>query len=68
MRSVVVTGASTGIGAATAKVLIERGYRVFGSVRKEADAERLTRELGARACSADLRDRCSSDAVLRPVR
>jgi ribonuclease T2 len=28
----------------------------------------LTRDLGARACSADLRDRCSGDAVLRPVR
>jgi NAD(P)-dependent dehydrogenase (short-subunit alcohol dehydrogenase family) len=46
MRSVVVTGASTGIGHATAAVLIGAGFRVFGSVRKEADAERLTRELG----------------------
>ena len=42
MKSVVVTGASTGIGWGCAKVLIEKGFRVFGSVRKQADAERLT--------------------------
>jgi NAD(P)-dependent dehydrogenase (short-subunit alcohol dehydrogenase family) len=47
-KSVVVTGASTGIGLACAKVLTRRGFQVFGSVRKPADAERLTHELGAR--------------------
>src|ERR1700744_5842965 len=47
MRSVVITGASTGIGAASAKLLIDRGFRVFGSVRKQADADRLTGVLGA---------------------
>lgn len=47
MRSVVITGASTGIGWATAKLLLARGFRVFGSVRKAADAERLRNELGA---------------------
>ncbi len=45
-RSVVVTGASTGIGAATARVLVQKGLRVFGSVRKAADGERLRSELG----------------------
>jgi NAD(P)-dependent dehydrogenase (short-subunit alcohol dehydrogenase family) len=44
MRSVVVTGASTGIGWATAKLLLDKGFRVFGSVRKQADAERLRGE------------------------
>ena len=47
MRSVVVTGASTGIGWATTKLLLDRGFRVFGSVRRQADAERLRREFGA---------------------
>src|SRR6202158_2204515 len=47
MQSVVVTGTSTGIGFGTAKVLIARGLRVFGSVRKAADAARLNAELGA---------------------
>ena len=46
MRSVVITGASTGIGAASAKLLLDRGFRVFGSVRKQADADRLTGVLG----------------------
>jgi NAD(P)-dependent dehydrogenase (short-subunit alcohol dehydrogenase family) len=46
MRSVVVTGASTGIGLATAKLLIHEGFCVFGSVRNAADAERVSKELG----------------------
>jgi NAD(P)-dependent dehydrogenase (short-subunit alcohol dehydrogenase family) len=47
MQSVVVTGVSTGIGWGITKVLIERGFRVFGSVRKPQDAERLSKEFGA---------------------
>ena len=46
MNAVVITGVSTGIGHAAAEVLIRRGYRVFGSVRKEADGERVRAELG----------------------
>lgn len=46
MRSVVISGTSTGIGASTARVLIERGLRVFGGVRQKADGDRLQRELG----------------------
>jgi NAD(P)-dependent dehydrogenase (short-subunit alcohol dehydrogenase family) len=47
MKSVVVTGASTGIGWASAKLLLDKGFCVFGSVRKQADAERLKTEFGA---------------------
>jgi len=46
MRSVVITGTSTGIGWGTAKVLVANGFRVFGSVRRVADAERLAAEFG----------------------
>ena len=46
MQSVVVTGVSTGIGWGCAKVLIGKGFRVFGSVRKAADAARLSAEFG----------------------
>lgn len=42
----VVTGASTGIGHASTKVLIEKGWHVFAGVRKEADADRLRQEFG----------------------
>lgn len=46
MKSVVVTGASTGIGWGCAKILVKKGFRVFGSVRKQADADRLSKEFG----------------------
>lgn len=42
-----MTGVSTGIGWGAAKVLTGAGFKVFGSVRKEADAKRLQAELGA---------------------
>ena len=41
-----VTGASTGIGAATVAELVGRGYRVWAGVRSDADAERLASEYG----------------------
>ena len=46
MKSIVITGVSTGIGWGAAKVAIGQGFRVFGSVRKAADAERLRAEFG----------------------
>lgn len=46
MKSVVVTGVSTGIGNAAVRVLAKKGFRVFGSVRKEADAAALKKDLG----------------------
>jgi len=46
-RAVVVTGASTGIGWGCVKVLTAAGFHVFGSVRKQADADRLSGEFGA---------------------
>ncbi|TNE40716.1 MAG: SDR family oxidoreductase [Alphaproteobacteria bacterium] len=47
MASVVITGASTGIGQATVRQLIKAGYEVFGSVRRQEDADRLQAEFGA---------------------
>src|SRR6266481_9946251 len=45
-KDVVVTGVSTGIGWGTTKALVSKGFRVFGFVRKQADADRLQREFG----------------------
>jgi NAD(P)-dependent dehydrogenase (short-subunit alcohol dehydrogenase family) len=39
---IVVTGASTGMGAATAKELARKGFHVLAGVRREADAEALS--------------------------
>ena len=44
--TVVISGVSTGIGYGTAKVLTAHGFRVFGSVRRKVDADRLCTELG----------------------
>jgi NAD(P)-dependent dehydrogenase (short-subunit alcohol dehydrogenase family) len=70
MRSVVVTGASTGIGHATAKLLLAKGFRVFGSVRKEADADRLGSEFGANFTPLlfDVTDEAAVLAAARKVR
>lgn len=40
-RTVVLTGASTGIGQATALMLAEKGFHVLAGVRKEADGDQL---------------------------
>lgn len=47
-RSVVVTGASSGIGHATAQYLARRGYVVYAGVRKQSDADRLAKESDGR--------------------
>jgi NAD(P)-dependent dehydrogenase (short-subunit alcohol dehydrogenase family) len=44
VKSVVITGTSTGIGRATALHLDAKGWRVFAGVRKEADADSLRTE------------------------
>jgi NAD(P)-dependent dehydrogenase (short-subunit alcohol dehydrogenase family) len=46
-RSVVVTGASTGIGAATVAALVQQGFRVWATVRRQQDADRLTARHGS---------------------
>ena len=53
--SVLVTGASTGIGEATALHLKELGFDAVGAVRKEEDAERL-RSAGLRTVKLDVAD------------
>ncbi len=46
MKPVVITGVSTGIGLAAAHEMLSAGYHVFGTVRKNADADRLCSKLG----------------------
>ena len=43
---VLVTGASSGIGYATVAELLDADYKVLGSVRTQADADRLAQEFG----------------------
>jgi NAD(P)-dependent dehydrogenase (short-subunit alcohol dehydrogenase family) len=67
MQSVVITGASTGIGHACAKFLLDKGYRVFGSVRKQVDADRLKSEFGSNLTPL-LSDEAAVLAAARDVR
>src|SRR3979411_1198072 len=70
MQSVVITGASSGIGWATAKLLLDRGFRGFGSVRKPADADRLRSEFGVNFTPLlfDVTDEAAARAAAREVR
>ena len=45
-KSVVITGVSSGIGEALTRAFLSRGYRVFGSVRKEKDALQAKQDFG----------------------
>ena len=70
MQSVVVTGVSTGIGWGITKVLIQHGFRVFGSVRKTQDAERLSNEFGEHFVPLlfDVTDEAAVQAATQQVR
>lgn len=45
-QTAVITGASTGIGHASTKVLTGKGFHVFAGIRKDEDAQRLKSEFG----------------------
>ncbi|MGA7132345.1 MAG: SDR family oxidoreductase [Mycobacterium sp.] len=76
---IVVTGASTGMGAATVKELARKGFHVLAGVRREADAEAL-RGLGIEGIEpyilditvesdiAAIADRVADDPLHRPLR
>lgn len=63
-RAIVVTGASTGIGAACVETLIGAGFFVFGAVRRQEDADRLAARFGA-DFSPLLFDVTDGDAIAR---
>ncbi len=66
---VLITGASTGIGAACALALDTLGYRVFAGVRNPADGEQLQRQAGPRLMPIrlDVTDQASISAANHTV-
>jgi NAD(P)-dependent dehydrogenase (short-subunit alcohol dehydrogenase family) len=62
-RTALVTGASSGIGKATAAVLVERGYRVVGTSRRPESLADSQRADGVEYLPLDLGDEASIEAL-----
>jgi NAD(P)-dependent dehydrogenase (short-subunit alcohol dehydrogenase family) len=69
-KSILVTGASTGIGLAAARALKARGWRVLATARKPADIDRLATQEKFEVIPLELTDEssiaaCAEDALRR---
>lgn len=65
-KSILITGCSSGIGRCAARLLRERGYRVFATARQAGDVERLIGE-GFDAFRLDLADSASIQLAVNHV-
>lgn len=66
-RLAVVTGASSGIGAATARALAAAGFTVVCAARRTDRIEALADEIGGRAVACDITDAASVAELAREV-
>jgi NADP-dependent 3-hydroxy acid dehydrogenase YdfG len=66
-RVAVVTGASSGIGAAAVRRLHDAGFDVIGGARRIDRVRDVVEPLGGRAVALDVRDRASVDAFAAQV-
>lgn len=64
----IVTGAASGLGEATARMLAAQGARVALLDMNEARGENVAREIGGVFCRADVADEASVDAALAKAR
>jgi NAD(P)-dependent dehydrogenase (short-subunit alcohol dehydrogenase family) len=68
-KSVVITGASTGIGRSSVAVMIKSGWRVFATVRKASDGDGLRSDFGAMVTPVimDVTNRASISEALQQI-
>lgn len=58
-KSILITGCSSGIGEASARVMKARGWRVFATARRDEDHVRLRDDLGVEPVALELSDPAS---------
>jgi NAD(P)-dependent dehydrogenase (short-subunit alcohol dehydrogenase family) len=66
-KTILITGCSSGIGLASARMLKARGWHVFATARKPADLARLRSEDGLEAVYLELADTASIGACVATV-
>jgi len=66
MKSILITGCSSGIGLCAAETLHKRGYQVFATARKDQDLEKLA-QLGVESIRMEMEDSASIKHGLEKV-
>jgi NADP-dependent 3-hydroxy acid dehydrogenase YdfG len=67
MRTAVITGASSGIGAATARALAGEGYRTILGARRLERLEEVAAEIGGEAVALDVTDPASVESLVASI-
>ena len=67
MTTILITGATRGLGRETAKRLVERGHTVFIGARDSASGQRVADEVGARLLVIDVTDDAGVNAAAQDL-